>query len=82
MHASLRLQNETFTQSLEYENEILQSNTFKKHIGGQLGIDEHCVFQTTASTLFSPFLRTTTFIIKWTCTKDFNEIITKTEKIK
>lgn len=28
MHASLRLQNETFTQSLEYENEILQSNTF------------------------------------------------------
>lgn len=63
MHASLRLQNETFTQSLEYKNEILQSNTFTKHIGGQLGIDEHCVFQTTASTLFSPFLRTTTFII-------------------
>lgn len=55
MHASLRLQNETFTQSLEYKNEILQSNTFTKHIGGQLGIDEHCVFQTTASTLFSPF---------------------------
>lgn len=53
MHASLRLQNETFTQSLEYENEILQSNTFTKHIGGQLGIDEHCVPNHCIHTLFT-----------------------------
>lgn len=54
IHASLRLHNETHIQILEeYENEMLQSNTFTKNIGGQLGIYEHCVFQTTTCTLFS-----------------------------